>query len=329
MVVSCYPAVQAPTELSYFTAISALVIAVVVTFGNILIILAVLIDPFKKLRSPFTFFLVNLAVCDLSVGLITLPFSYAAHITEVDGSIPEYLVTSFHLSTFISATASVLSLGALCVDRFVAIKWPIRYRNSLSMRRCVFISIIIWVFSGCISLLYISTGYLDYLMIFAHVAVLVTFAILVITYRQIYLLLRNRQDEIRKLQGRQRASDEAKTVSREKKATRAFLYILGLFICSFLPAVVMIYILQFCDSCSCDFRHVLRDLILVLAFMNSAANPFICTIRLKPFRKAVLAILKCRFRQPNAYSFDGAARGSDGNENQRSSTITLSSMNNK
>ena len=119
MAISCFPQVQAPTQLSYFMAIASLIFAVIITTGNLFIVLSVAIDPYRKLRSPFTYFLVNLAVCDLSVGLITLPISYVTHMAEVDGKIPNYLVLSFHISTFVSATASVLSLAALCVDRFV------------------------------------------------------------------------------------------------------------------------------------------------------------------------------------------------------------------
>ena len=51
-------------------------------------------------------------------------------------------------------------------------------------------------------------GFLDYLMIFAHVGVVITFVILVITYRQVYLALRRRQTELRALQGPQAEENE-------------------------------------------------------------------------------------------------------------------------
>eukprot|EP00112_Aurelia_sp_Birch-Aquarium-sp1_P005470 Seg1621.6 transcript_id=Seg1621.6/GoldUCD/mRNA.D3Y31 product="5-hydroxytryptamine receptor 2C" protein_id=Seg1621.6/GoldUCD/D3Y31 len=314
---SCYPEVQAPTELSYFTAITLLVFSVIVSSGNLLIILAVLIDPLKKLRSPFMFFLVNLAVSDLIVGIITLPVGYAAHIAEVKGKVPDHLMPTFHISTFISTTASVLSLSALCLDRLVAVRWPIRYRKSLSLKRCGIIAFLIWVFSGALSMLYFTAGFIDHLMIFAHVAVAVTLAILIMTYRQVYMTLRRRKLALRAMQdsANRHKTDDIRNIETEKKVTRAFLYILALFICCFLPSIIIIYILQFCESCNCTFRHVLRDLSVIFVFANSAMNPFVCTIRLKPFRQAIAAIFKCKCKRRNRYESSKSSKDATGSEN--------------
>ena len=315
----CFPVVQAPKELSYFTAIASIILCLVISSGNFLIILAVIIDPLKKLRSPFSFFLVNLAVSDLVVGIITMPASYAAHMSETKGRIPDHLIKIFQISYFASATASVLSLGALCLDRFVAIKWPIRYRKSLSLKRCAVISLLIWLFAGALTFVYLVAGFITQLMIFAHVAVVFTFTILVLTYHQVYKTLRQRQAELRRLQNSSSRdqNDEIRKTTTEKKVTRAFLFILGLFICSFLPALIMIYIIQFCNNCGCTFRHVLRDLQIVLVCANSAMNPFVCTIRLGPFRRSILAIVTCKAfgRGRNAAATTGSSREMIGVDN--------------
>ena len=314
---SCYAEVQAPTELSYFTAITLLVFCIVVSSGNLLIILTVLIDPLKKLRSPFMFFLVNLAVSDLIVGIITLPVGYVAHITEAKGKVPDHLMPTFHISTFISTTASVLSLSALCLDRLVAVRWPIRYRKSLSLKRCGIIAVLIWVFSGALSMLYFTAGFIHHLMIFAHVAVVVTLVILITTYRQVYMTLRRRKLALRVHQDsvNRQQTDDIRNNETERKVTRAFLYILGLFISCFLPSIIIIYILQFCNSCNCTFRHVLRDLSVIFVFANSAMNPFVCTIRLQPFRQAIVAIFKCKCKRRNRYESTRSSKNATGSEN--------------
>ena len=43
--------------------------------GNLLVVMAVFIDPNKDLRSPFMYFVANLAMADLLVGLVTDPVS--------------------------------------------------------------------------------------------------------------------------------------------------------------------------------------------------------------------------------------------------------------
>ena len=301
---NCFPDVWAPKPLSHFSAISSLLLCLVITCGNSLIVLAVVVDPLKKLRNPFSYFLINLAVSDLLVGLVTMPVSYTAHMDEAAGYIPQYKVYLLHLTYFISATASVLSLGALSVDRFVAIRWPIAYRGRLSLRRCAVMSMFIWVFSGLISLVYLKVGYINHLMVFVHLSAVITLVLMVVTYLQVYRAFRQQSTELRRFDNqtkdlgkekRQPGNEvEFRRVRTEKKVTRAFLYILGLFIACYVPAIVMIYILQFCDKCSCGLRHTLRDLQFILVSANSAMNPFVCTIRLGLFRRSIASLLTCK-----------------------------------
>ena len=58
----------APKELSVFTIATTLLICLVALIGNLLIIILVVRDPLKKLRTPFNYFIANLAISDLFVG---------------------------------------------------------------------------------------------------------------------------------------------------------------------------------------------------------------------------------------------------------------------
>ena len=304
----------------------SIILAIVITCGNLLIILSVYFDPLHKLRTPFNYFLVNLASSDLLVGIVTTPVMVAAHFQEVSGWLDRKLVTAAHLSYFISGSASVLSLGALCMDRCLAIRWPIKYRRSLRLSRCGIISVGIWGFSGALSMLYLKVGFIDYLMVFVHAAVSVTFVILVLTYHLVYKSLRNQADEIRSI--RRTNQDEAKKedlrkVNSERKVTRAFLMILLLFLCCYIPAIIMIYILQFCDQCNCTLQHVLRDFQFLLIPGNSAVNPFICAIRLKAFRRAIIKILRCQLQREKHHG-KGQRSGTVISTSSASGTISTS-----
>ena len=292
--------VWAPKALSYFTATFSLILCLFIATGNLSIVIAVIVDPLKTLRSPFIYFLVNLAGSDLVVGLITMPASFEVHTDEASGYSRQHKVYLLHMSYFISSTASVLSLGALSVDRFVSIRWPIEYRSRISLSRCVVISVFIWVFSGLISLVYLKVGVINHLMVFVHVSAVITLILLAVTYWLVYRELRQQSKELRRFgnggdqAGRANTEQELRRVRTEKKVTRAFLYILGLFIACYVPAIIMIYILQFCDECSCVLRHILRDSQFLLVSANSAMNPFVCTIRLGPFRRSIVELLKCK-----------------------------------
>ena len=186
---SCFPGIPPPVWLPYFTAITSCLLCIVVTTGNSLIILSVIIDPLRRLRSPFTYFLVNLAVTDFIVGTLSLPIAAYGSFVEIKGKIPGYLASLLHVTYFISSTGSVLSLGAMCFDRYVSIRWPLTYKQRLTLQRCLLFAVSIWVFTVGISMLYFVIGFLKYLMVFVHVSILLTFVIVVMTYRQAYKTL--------------------------------------------------------------------------------------------------------------------------------------------
>ena len=67
--------VTPPTVLSYTTASISIFVSIVATLGNSLVLLAILVDPNKNLRSPFNYFVANLALADVLVGLVVAPLS--------------------------------------------------------------------------------------------------------------------------------------------------------------------------------------------------------------------------------------------------------------
>ncbi|CAH3028098.1 unnamed protein product [Porites evermanni] len=105
----------APTYLSFSTASCSALIAFIATVLNFLVILAVILNPFKDLRSPFNYFIANLSFADLVFGGFSLR--------------NKYLEDTLRVVNFISCTASLLSLAALALDRYVAITHPLFYRS--------------------------------------------------------------------------------------------------------------------------------------------------------------------------------------------------------
>ena len=111
-----YPCVNVPFAPVYIaftsTAISAVICLVTVT-GNTMVVLAIFIDPNKELKTPFNFFVANLAICDLFVGIVLDPLSVTYHYFE--GSERRFPAdrSYLHFPYFISCTASVLSLAAV------------------------------------------------------------------------------------------------------------------------------------------------------------------------------------------------------------------------
>ena len=57
--------VWSPSYLSLLSTIISVAFCLVITVGNLMVVVVVVVDPLKKLRSLFNYFVVNLAVADL------------------------------------------------------------------------------------------------------------------------------------------------------------------------------------------------------------------------------------------------------------------------
>ena len=297
--------VSAPAHLSFLTATVSLVLFLVTVPGNLLVCLAVYRDPLKNLRTPFNLFVFNLAAADLVVGFVVDPTSVVIHLREGLTSGAVDAVQLIHLAYFISCTASLLSLAALTVDRYIAVARPHFYRARLGSTHVAFASVVIWFVSAVLPcVLYFHVGYLQYAFVFANSAVFLTLIILLLSYVQIYRRIRHQfATADAQLHGRKNDPHrEKRNARREARVTKAFLLVLLAFLVCYVPSCVMIYFMNLCVSCSCHTIHWLRDMQFLLVSLNSGLNPFLYSWRLPNFRRAFTIILRMR---PNARSSAG------------------------
>ena len=286
--------ITAPTYLSFSTAASSILITIVASIGNSLVVLAVFLNPNKDLRTPFNYFVANLSMADLIVGLITGPMSTVYHIFEGVGMLKQSFRDVVHITFFISWTASLLSLTALTLDRYLAITYPLMYRTKLSPSRALLVSLMVWIVSILLPMIYFIVGYNKFRFVFANTAVAVTFAVLIFTNAKIFKYLRyqvQQWDDLHDSTEENVAKKQA--IKWEKKITKTLVIVLLLFLAFYLPACICIYIINFCTDCNCMFIHWVRDIQTVLVMANSGVNPFVYAWRLENFRRAFKSILTC------------------------------------
>lgn len=98
-----------------------LIIAVLAIIGNVLVCWAVAIN--TTLKNATNYFLVSLAVADILVGFLAIPFAITISIG---------FNTDFHGCLFLACfvlvltQSSIFSLLAVAVDRYLAVKIPLR-----------------------------------------------------------------------------------------------------------------------------------------------------------------------------------------------------------
>lgn len=276
--------VPAPFSVSVMTSVISMVLCLVTVPGNIMICLAIIKDPYRELSTSFNYFILQLAVSDTIVGLIE-PGFVVWHIREALGYGVMETIWVIHLSYFISCTASLLSLSALTLDRYLTV---VSVRRQLSHRSVAYISGAIWFLSVSLPCFYFLTGFYLFAFIFANTAVFTTFVIVTFSYCRIYHKLRVQISRWRSFQQGHFAS---KAIHMEKKLTNAFYLIITFFILCLIPSCVMIYIVNFCDrECDCTFVHWLRDLQFLLTLVNCGMNQFLYAWRMPAFRRAIVAI---------------------------------------
>ncbi|XP_028400766.1 G-protein coupled receptor 84-like [Dendronephthya gigantea] len=200
--IQCGP-VSSTSTLSYVTASISAALCLITIPGNLMIIVAVYLDPYRRLRTPFNIVVANLAFADLLVGCITEPLSVYLHIKEGlrrDLAFDEIRV--LHLSYFISCTASVLSISLLAIERYISISYSFKYRLYFKKRRFVLVSLVVWLVAIGLSTVYILTSFLFYSFVFINIAVFWTLGVTTFCYVKI----------LRKLKEAQKANVEPDTV---------------------------------------------------------------------------------------------------------------------
>jgi len=278
----------APVALSVFTSTISAVLCVLTVVGNLLVCVAVLKDPQRKLRTPFMFIIVNLAITDLVVGVATLPISVVTHALEAVDKKTNSHVTISRMFYFVTVTASTFNLIAFCIDRFVAVSKPIKYRRIMRFRICTLLVFLIWMLSIGIACIYLIVGYIDFIIVFAQISVALVVVMCIITTR----LLRMLNQKTR--QRTELVATPSVSTKQNKRVTLLFLTFLGTFLICNIPAIVMMYLIKFYPTLDCTVRHVIRDLSFLFVVANSALNPIFCTIRLKPFHQAIMIIFNIK-----------------------------------
>ncbi|KAA0196836.1 Dopamine receptor 2 [Fasciolopsis buskii] len=123
---------------------------VLTVLGNLLVVFAVLRE--HHMRSNLTNrFLVSLAVADLLMGSVVMPFALMHTLRDGYWSFGRDWCDLWHAFDVLSSTASILNLCAIAIERFWATENPISYASQKTRRRCTIMLVSVWICSAAIS----------------------------------------------------------------------------------------------------------------------------------------------------------------------------------
>ncbi|CAH3104054.1 unnamed protein product [Porites lobata] len=163
---------SSPFEISLITnsVLNALLIPICIA-GNVLVLAAVWRNP--SLRTPSIVLLCSLAVSDLFVGFLVLPVNIAIARFILSGSSSYSRLSQASLVLTIQlCCVSLETMTAISVDRYLALRYHMRYPNMMTSRRATCVAATFWCKNVILSLLSIWKENAILLVVVVFVALL-------------------------------------------------------------------------------------------------------------------------------------------------------------
>ncbi|XP_055501403.1 alpha-1A adrenergic receptor-like [Leucoraja erinacea] len=116
--------------------------------GNIMVILSVACN--RHLQTVTNYFIINLAIADLLLSTIILPFSASL---EIFGywAFGRIFCDVWAAVDVLCCTASIMSLCVISIDRYIGVRYSLRYPTIMTEVKAVWILIVLWVTSIVVS----------------------------------------------------------------------------------------------------------------------------------------------------------------------------------
>ncbi|KAF5298069.1 hypothetical protein FQA39_LY11837 [Lamprigera yunnana] len=315
------PSVSNNYEPDIYYKISEILVAIVAIVGNALVIAVFCRE--KRLRRRTNYYIVSLAIADLLVGLLGIPFALLASVglpTNLHGCL-------FTVSLLIVlCTISIFCLVAVSVDRYWAILYPLGYSRHVRTRTALVIISVCWISGGFIGFLPLMGWHLEVTgdfqcfflkvmdpnyLVFLYFATIITPSILLAaSYAHIYRVVLRQVRQIVTMNpekgttttGRSQGGTMLRVLGaaqkREVKATQNLSIIVLFFMICWIPLYTINFILSFCADCF-EVNETIMLCCIILSHMNSAGNPLLYAYHLKDFRAALKHFLCQLFKISN------------------------------
>ncbi|XP_038053960.1 beta-1 adrenergic receptor-like [Patiria miniata] len=127
------------------------ILMILIVVGNGLLLYVVI--KAKELKRSSRIFLVSLTVADLFLGLVVIPVRVVPQIIGIsigsNWTAPDRFCEALYVLQIVAIGASVLTVLALSIERYLAVEMPLRFRSMLTSCRACVVVVCSWLMILC------------------------------------------------------------------------------------------------------------------------------------------------------------------------------------
>ncbi|XP_027051902.1 sphingosine 1-phosphate receptor 2-like [Pocillopora damicornis] len=249
---------------------------------NALVIKAVKTTP--RLRTNSNILLACLAVTDALTGLLGQPLFVLWKIFLLVGLSDSKIVENCNYAiVVITLTASFFHLMFVTFERLIAIKFTMQYSNIItdnSMKRAVLVA---WI----ISFIFGVFDVIEWDLVLRSLSGVLTASCIIFLSVAYFIMYRETRRHQEKIKTQQMPQEEVERFTKENKALKTTLYVVGAVFVCLLPLCFCLIIIAtgLSESCPIDL-----SLMQTCAMLNSFVNPLIYCWRQKEMRQVIFEI---------------------------------------
>ena len=264
---------------------------------NALVIFAVATR--ERLRNKSTILLACLSGADLLTGLVGQPIRIAVEVERIlkKGTFCGALERVSFVSDGCHIFATLTHLVLITIDRYIAVKKPLRYQEIVTTRRVICGALSAWGFTIYVtiqeSILATVNRASDIYNVYNNVSfsLLTAFGLICIVFIVgVYLYIFSETRRQQRTQTEHLRLEEIRTIRKNNKAAKTLGIILVVLTATYLPAIIVI-ILGFSVSLERHVSNRFAGWAATLIMLGSLCNPVIYCWRMKRLRRAFLQIL--------------------------------------
>ena len=201
-----------------------LITALLTILLNALVIFAVATR--RRLRNNSTILLASLAGADLLTGVVVLPFAFAIDLKRLLGFDSFCsLEKAFTVTLAMVTCASISHLVMISIDRYIAIKYPLRYQEIVTEMRILISIVLAWGFTLLVTINELVLALIDsdsVYSIYSHVNTIIQIAIgilfiVVISLSYGYIYSETRR-QVKRLKAEQLPQEEVQRNKNDRTA---------------------------------------------------------------------------------------------------------------